>query len=131
MALALPNCDNTDKYKFLHVRTGGSTEGTRDAVANATGGVDPMYATNRVGPSFLYSFGPINRLMPNETYNVTLFFAELYWSSPGERLFNISTNNETRLSNFDIFKAAGAPLVLLSCVSLWIFAGCADDACLS
>ncbi len=69
--------------------------------------------------------------MPNETYNVTLFFAELYWSSPGERLFNISTNNETRLSNFDIFKAAGAPLVLLSCVSLWIFAGCADDACLS
>ncbi|EIE19503.1 hypothetical protein COCSUDRAFT_40319 [Coccomyxa subellipsoidea C-169] len=85
----------------------GSTEGTRDVMANATGGVDPMYATNRVGPSFLYSFGPINRLMPNETYNVTLFFAELYWSRPGERLFNISTNNKTRLSNFDIFKAAG------------------------
>lgn len=67
-----------------------------------------MYSTNRVGPSFLYSFGPVNQLMPDETYNVTLFFNELYWSRAGQRLFNVSANNETRLANFDIFKSAGA-----------------------
>ena len=86
---------------------GGSTEGTSDLVANATGGVDPMYATNRVGPSFLYSFGPINLLMPNETYNVTIYFVELYWSHSGDRLFNVSANNVTILADFDIFKTAG------------------------
>ncbi|BDA50799.1 hypothetical protein COCOBI_17-0170 [Coccomyxa sp. Obi] len=90
-------------FNFL----GGNTESTGYAVANATGGEDPMYATNRVGPSFLYSFGPVNQLMPDETYNVTLFFNELYWSRSGQRLFNVSANNETRLANFDIFKSAG------------------------
>ncbi|CAL8462703.1 g2236 [Coccomyxa elongata] len=90
-------------FNFL----GGNTEGSGDAVANATGGEDAMYSTNRVGPSFLYSFGPVNQLMPEETYNVTLFFNELYWSRAGQRLFNVSANNETRLVNFDIFKSAG------------------------
>ena len=66
-----------------------------------------MYATNRVGPSFLYSFGPINLLMPNEIYNVTLYFVELYWSHSGDRLFNVSANNVTILADFDIFKTAG------------------------
>lgn len=81
-----------------------------DPVAKATGGTDPMYATNRVGPSFLYSFGPVNRFMPGATYNVTLFFNELYWSRPGQRRFNVSANNRTVLSGFDIFQTAGAPL---------------------
>lgn len=95
------------------VVAGGNTEGSGDAVANATGGEDPMYSTNRVGPSFLYSFGPVNQLMPEETYNVTLFFNELYWSRAGQRLFNVSANNETRLINFDIFKSAGAMIAAL------------------
>lgn len=90
---------------------GGSAEATRDEIANSsTGGFGPVYGTNRVGPSFLYSFGPINKLMPNETYNVTLLFAELYWSRPGQRLFNVSANNQSRLTDFDIFKAAGNSL---------------------
>jgi len=72
-----------------------------------------MFATNRVGPSFLYSFGPINRLMPDATYNVTLFFNELYWSRLGERRFNVSANNQTVLSNFDIFQAAGELLQIV------------------
>ena len=42
---------------------GGSTEGTGDAITNTSqaDGDAPMYATNRVGPAFLYDFGPINR----------------------------------------------------------------------
>lgn len=45
--------------------------------------------------------------MPNASYNVTLFFAEIYWNGPGLRLFNISANNKTVILDFDIFATAG------------------------
>jgi hypothetical protein len=39
---------------------------------------------------------------------VRLHFAETYWSSAGSRVFNVSINGTTVLTNFDIFAAAGA-----------------------
>ena len=45
----------------LHYITGGNTEGTKDPIANASQSNAQMLSTNRVGPSFLYDFGPINR----------------------------------------------------------------------
>jgi hypothetical protein len=39
---------------------------------------------------------------------VTLKFAELYWTAAGKRVFNVAINGTAVLSNFDIFKAAGA-----------------------
>lgn len=48
--------------------------------------------------------------MPNEIYNVTLFFTEIYWSRPGQRLFNVSANNQTAVALYDIFTAAGEAL---------------------
>ena len=47
------------------------------------------------------------RLTPNASYNVTLFFTEIYWDGPGLRLFNISANNKTVITDFDIFATAG------------------------
>jgi poly(3-hydroxybutyrate) depolymerase len=44
---------------------------------------------------------------PGGTYTVILYFAETYLSSPGERVFNVSINDTTVLSNFDIYAAAG------------------------
>ncbi|CAL5223059.1 g5516 [Coccomyxa viridis] len=92
-------------FNFL----GGNTEGTGHAISNTSqaDGDAPMYATNRVGPAFLYDFGPINRLMPNASYSVTLFFTEIYWDGPGLRLFNISANNQTVVTDWDIFATAG------------------------
>ena len=45
--------------------------------------------------------------MPNASYNVTLFFTEIYWDGPGLRLFNVSANNKTVITDFDIFASAG------------------------
>ena len=45
--------------------------------------------------------------MPNASYSVTLFFTEIYWDGPGLRLFNISANNQTVVTDFDIFATAG------------------------
>ena len=37
-----------------------------------------------------------------------LHFCESAWNGPGQRLFDISINGVTVLSNFDIFQTAGA-----------------------
>jgi hypothetical protein len=69
--------------------------------APIAGTTDPtLYQTERYG-NMTYSFG-----MPNGMYAVTLKFAELYWSSPGQRVFNVSINGQQVLTNFDILASA-------------------------
>jgi Malectin domain/Domain of unknown function (DUF1929)/PKD domain len=81
--------------------TGGSVAATQHAIAGAT---DPaVYQSERWG-NFTYQFA-----VPNGSYNVTLKFAEIYWSSPGQREFNVAINGTQVLRNFDIVAAAGAP----------------------
>jgi hypothetical protein len=63
-----------------------------------------VYQYNRYGSS-TYT---IPNLTPNSTYRVRLHFAESYWTAPGQRVFNVSINGTTQLSNFDIIAAAGA-----------------------
>ena len=38
---------------------------------------------------------------------MTLFFNEIYWDQPNARLFNVSANNRTVVTNYDIYAAAG------------------------
>ena len=45
--------------------------------------------------------------LPNGNYMVTLKFAESYFDSPGQRVFNVNLNGATAVPNLDIFKAAG------------------------
>jgi hypothetical protein len=45
--------------------------------------------------------------LPNGNYMVILKFAETYFNSPGQRVFNVVLNGTTAVPNFDIFKAAG------------------------
>ena len=47
--------------------------------------------------------------MPSGPRTVTLKFAELYFTTPGLRVFNVVINGQTVLSNFDIVAAAGGP----------------------
>jgi hypothetical protein len=69
-----------------------------------TNTADPtLYKTSRYGASFSYAISA-----PTGTYLVTLKFAELYWTAAGGRVFNVAINGTRVLSNFDIFKAAGA-----------------------
>ncbi len=50
----------------------------------------------------------INGLNPGAGYTVTLHFVETTHTGAGQRNFNVSLNSATVLTNFDIFKTAGA-----------------------
>ncbi len=79
---------------------GGSTYSTGASIAATQD--DALYQTERWGMS-AYKF-PV----PNGTFVVTLKFAELYYASAGQRVFDVKIEDRTVLSNFDIFAAAGA-----------------------
>jgi hypothetical protein len=63
-----------------------------------------VYQSFRVGDC-LYT---IAHLTPNASYTVRLHFAEIYWTQPGQRIFNVTLSGQAVLSNFDILATAGA-----------------------
>jgi hypothetical protein len=64
-----------------------------------------VYQSCRWAPSFTYT---IPGLTVGARYTVRLHFAELTWTAPGQRVFNVAINGTNVLSGFDIFAAAGA-----------------------
>ena len=82
----------------------GFTGGSPWAISNAvTGTATPaLYQTCRYGATFSYQFA-----VPNGTYSVTLKFAEVYATGPGQREFNVAINGAPVLANFDIFAQSG------------------------
>ena len=84
----------------------GSVITTTSAIANTTD--DPLYQAQRIGtstaPELKYSFAA-----QNGAYQVKLLFAEIVAQAAGQRVFNVKIQNNTVLSNFDIFASAGAP----------------------
>jgi hypothetical protein len=85
--------------------------GTQRTVTNtiATSGItnvapQGVYQSERYGNS-TYTFP---NLTASAKYTVRLHFAELYQTASGKRVFNVSINGNTVLSNFDIYAAAGA-----------------------
>jgi beta-glucanase (GH16 family) len=63
-----------------------------------------VYQTGRDG-NFTYT---IPNFTAGSSHTVRLHFAETFWSAAGSRIFNVSINGTTVLTNFDIFAAAGA-----------------------
>ena len=41
------------------------------------------------------------------TYDLTLYFAELFWEEPNKRVFDVTVEGTLRLDNFDIFAQSG------------------------
>jgi hypothetical protein len=87
--------------------SGGSTY-------NNTNTVDVSQIFDNPPPAELFNnerYGEMTYTIPGfsagGTYAVTLYFAETYLTSSGGRLFNVSINGTTVLSNFDIYAAAG------------------------
>jgi hypothetical protein len=79
---------------------GGSTFSTAHSI---TGTLDPtLYQTERYAPTLTYNIPVIN-----DTYTVTLYFAEIFFDAPGQRVFNVSIEGQTVLQNFDIWAVAG------------------------
>jgi hypothetical protein len=87
--------------------TGGTTVTSPNTI-NTSGVSNPapqaVYQSNRYG-TFSYA---IPGLTAGASYTVRLHFAETYWTTAGQRLFNASINGQQVLSNFDIIGAAGA-----------------------
>jgi len=65
-----------------------------------------LYQTVRYLP-LTYTFA-----VPNGTHTVTLKFGEIYFQSPGQRVFNVLINGQVVLANFDIVAQAGAGTAL-------------------
>src|SRR6202040_4098124 len=63
-----------------------------------------VYQSQRYG-NFSYVFPG---LQARASYTVHLHFAETYWSSAGQRVFNVSLNGSQVLLKFDIIAATGA-----------------------
>ena len=63
-----------------------------------------VYQTARVG-NFTYS---AKGFAAGSSATIRLHFAETLFSTAGARVFNVSINGATVLSNFDVFKTAGA-----------------------
>jgi hypothetical protein len=87
--------------------TGGSTACSTDSIdtsAVTNPAPQAVYQCNRYG-NFSYT---IPGLTADKTYTVRLHFAETYWTTAGQRVFNVNVNGQAALSNFDIVGAAGA-----------------------
>ncbi len=64
----------------------------------------PVYQSQRYG-NLTYT---LPYLTPRTSYKVRLHFAEVYWTAPNQRIFNLLLNGVQVLTNFDIVAAAGA-----------------------
>lgn len=107
----------------ISINAGGDSEGSFFADTNFSGGTavsttaaidtskilapappQAVYQSAREGPSKYTIAG----LVPNAPYNVQLHFADFQSTTTGQRQFDVSINNKSVLTNFDIVAAAGA-----------------------
>jgi mono/diheme cytochrome c family protein len=77
-----------------------ATYTTGSAVSGTT--TPGLYQYLRYGQNFQYSF-PV----PTGTYTVTLKFAEISFGTAGRRVFDVAINNQSVITNLDIFAQAG------------------------
>ena len=87
--------------------TGGTAASTTSAITT-TGVTNPapqaVYQTERYG-TFSYT---LSGLVAAAQYTVRLHLAEIYFTSSGQRTFNVVINGTTVLTNYDIYAATGA-----------------------
>ena len=86
-------------YQSDRYYSGGSTWITTAAISGTSD--DPVYQSERYG-NFSYSVP-----LPNGNYTVLLRFAEIYHSSPGNRIFDVYIQGTKVISNLDIFALVG------------------------
>ena len=80
--------------------TGGKVYKTTKNIEGTS--IPSLYKSERYG-DFNYEF-PVE----NGHYNIKLHFAEIYFSNPGKRVFNVAIEGEIMLENYDIVADAGA-----------------------
>ena len=86
-------------YQADTLFSGGSTYKTTATIADTTD--DALYQSERYG-NFSYNV-PVD----NGNYVVTLKFAEIYFSAPGKRTFDVFIEGAKVVSNLDVFAQVG------------------------
>ena len=79
---------------------GGATYANGNPIANTVD--DLLYQTDR--------YGDFNYTIPiaNGTYDLNLKMAEIYWSNPGSRIFDVTVEGQKVLNDFDLLERTGA-----------------------
>ena len=106
----------------ISINAGGSATGSFSADQYYSGGstytntatIDESQITSNVPPAAIFNterYGAMTYTIPNRTagsaQTVSLYFSENYVTAAGQRVFNVSINGSTVLSNFDIYASAG------------------------
>jgi hypothetical protein len=86
-------------YQAYTGSPGGSTYTTSDSIAGTSD--DTLYQTERYG-DFTYTTN-----VEDGTYKVTLELAEIYWTSDGQRIFDVSLEGNEVVTNIDIHSRVG------------------------
>jgi hypothetical protein len=96
-----PSYTSTDGTTYLAdvFYNGGSIYSSANVINNTNEG--SLYQTERYG-NFSYAI-PV----ANGDYTLNLQFAEIYWSGPGIRIFDVLVEGAARVSNLDIYAVAG------------------------
>ncbi|MEB3210097.1 MAG: malectin domain-containing carbohydrate-binding protein [Leptolyngbyaceae bacterium] len=76
------------------------TNNPRGPGVNTTNAPDDLFSVERFG-EFGYAFD-----VPNGNYTVNLYFDELFFTSSGQRLFDVTIEGNTVLDDFDPFNTA-------------------------
>jgi hypothetical protein len=97
---------------FFSAGQTASTTATIDTSAVTTPAPIAVYQAERWGGDvnsnpapFSYTFA---NLTPGGSYTVRLHFAEIFWTTTRQRVFNVAINGTPVLTNFDIIAASGA-----------------------
>src|SRR5688572_25380918 len=85
--------------------SGGSTNAVTTRIKGTPN--DVLYRTERVG-NFSY-----NLPVPNGRYSVALHFAEITWTSAGQRIFDVTIEGALAIDNLDIVSEVGANAALV------------------
>lgn len=107
---------------------------TTSSMTPITGTSDSTLYQNQLEGSFSYAIP-----LANGNYTVTLKFAETYWTTAGQRIFNVSMQGNRVISNLDIYAMAGAntaydvpvPVTITNGTLNINFTPVSDNACVS
>jgi hypothetical protein len=80
--------------------SGGYSYTTTAAIDNTTN--DPLFQNERTGASFNYAIA-----VANGSYEVDLGMAEIYWNAANSRIFSVTGEGQSLLSNYDLWSDAG------------------------
>jgi len=117
-----PSPSFSSPVSTVSINAGGQATGGFWADQFFTGGatyansatIDMSQIASNPPPAAIFNterYGAMTYTIPYRSgaQTVTLYFAETYVSGPGQRLFGVTINGKTVLSNFDIYAGAGGP----------------------